>query len=486
MLASVLNIASAIFNNFVFLRAVALDVPKSELGLYMFVVSIISYLGLIQAGVDLAATQYIAEATGKKKEDEANRIFHQLRIYNRTVGFILIGLSSVILVGGWMISALGWGDREWAIDFSFVTIIGCLMSTVVIRIFSNPSVAALAGGQHVHITSIANLGNALASTLIGFALFSGGIGIVSIPLGQLIAGLGTYVYLGIQRRRRCPWSLEQPNDWSQGFGRLIRFGLLVCGVGALNILDASSEPLLFRILAEDYEQHIADYGMWNRVPMLVIAIVAALLNNSTAFVTAKLHENRSDGLKFHRQIFVLSGVIAAIGTAGIGLWLSPFMHHWLKGQYDLPSGWPCGLALGLVVFAKSAGSSGAFIFYALGKGRVVVLQSAIQAISKWMLAPFLIGMAPVLGMSMVAAISSALGLLFVMTQLGRIEGYQISECWKVTGLGALSGILAFLLASRLEAVDLNTMILGMSACGAIGGGIALIALQWFRRTLAFA
>src|SRR5438552_11239105 len=96
--SSLLCVFSALLTNLWLLREIAQEVDAGALGLYGLILQIASYLGVLQLGLDMAASRQIAEFLGRDATASAHRAYRDLARFNIVLAWICGGAS--LLVGG--------------------------------------------------------------------------------------------------------------------------------------------------------------------------------------------------------------------------------------------------------------------------------------------------------------------------------------------------------------------------------------------------
>ena len=179
--ASLLGMFTSLLSNLWLLRAITQEVDKPTFGLFLVVSTWLSYLGLLQIGLDMAAAQRIAEALARGNDSEAARVYRQLVWFNRA----LAGAFAAAIVGGALLVRhipLHSGADETILP-KIVLLIGF---SQVVAILARPTAAALTGTQQLALVNFIRVGSSLATTLLAYLLLRRGG--CSLPAGRGCGG----------------------------------------------------------------------------------------------------------------------------------------------------------------------------------------------------------------------------------------------------------------------------------------------------------
>lgn len=409
---TLLGVFGALLNNLWLLAAVANEVSKSELGLYLFAAATIGYFALAQLGLDAASAQRIAESLGRNEPEQAARIYRQLDCFNRGVSLLAALLTTVVGIFTWFLAPLELRDVTcW--------IVAATGFGTALRLLANPARAALNGAQNVHIVGTIGLLSNLLTPLLGYVLLKLGIGVLCLPFSQFVTALLVLVIVHLQRVRTCPWTRIAIVDRWLGFRSLFRFGVGVSGSIGLAMIVATCEPVLFKLVSSQALLHVAVYYIWLRFPAMTFVLSSGLLNNAGPALATAFARNHDAGILFFRRILWISTGIGAVSTFAIAAWLVPVVHHWLEGKYDLPGGQNVALGFGALVGLHAIMSALASVFYPLNRIRSVVGGYGIQAASKILLGLGLIALFSVNGMVWAYTLSTVLATVWLQMRLIR-------------------------------------------------------------------
>ncbi len=474
---TLLGVVGALLNNLWLLAAVADEVSKSELGLYLFAAATIGYFALTQLGLDAASAQRIAEAIGRKEKSLATRIYYQISYFNNGICLLVAACTTIATVTAWFFAPAELRDVACWIVAS--TGLG-----TTIRLFANPARAALNGAGNVHLVGIVGLMTNLLTPVLGYILLKNGAGVLCLPFSQFITALLAMLILHLQRIKTCSWSRERVIDRWDGFSSLFKFGVGVSGSIALAMLVATCEPILFKLASSEALLCVAVYHIWFRFPAMTFVLSSGLTHNSGPALATAYARDASEGITFFRRLFWIATGIGAICTFAVVSWLTPFVHHWLNGKYDLPNGISISLGFGVLIGFRAILLAVASFFYPLNRIRDVVCGYAIQAGSKIILGLCLIPFFSIRGMVWAYALSTFLAAAWLLLILIRRDVVKTREAVASFSSISATASLGWVVAQYTENLDLKQTIVGI---GITTVCLALIVFATFcvtqRRTL---
>lgn len=455
------------------MRLVALEVDKADFGVYLLTVSVIAYIGLSQMGLDLAASQRIAEALARGDERGANRIYHQLTRYNAgicfAVGlFIACAILFILCAGGYQKPEL----IAWIIFF--------VGFSGVVQLFSVPATATLSGSQNMHLIGILNQSTSLGTIMLGYTFLRSGWGILCLPAAQAVMTPISLCVLHVLRLRNCPWTRQPVQEIWQGFGKLFRYASGVAVAVAVGMLDSSSDPIIFKLGSSEPLVDTATFNIWNRFPAMTLIFSSALLTNSGPTLASKMAKAQSEGLAFHRSILWLSTTIGSSATIGLCIWLVPFMHHWLDGTYDVASGNYIAIALATAIGFRALMVALIYLLYPLNRVKFVVKSYAVLVVLKVIFGATLVQISPVAGMAWANAIAAMGATIYVGATLRRVANYNVRTLVGTFALVILAALIGSTFGGSTAGASLTMMIIGILATMAVLGILCLGLVHWLQ------
>jgi O-antigen/teichoic acid export membrane protein len=388
-----MGVFSSLLSNLWVMRAVAAEEPKDELGLFFAFTTFLSYLMLLQAGMDFAVSQRVAEALVNGDEASARRVYRQLVWYNRGLaGVVVMAVVAVILT-------LQWGrltDASNTVLAQRLTAVSGLF--MALSALTLPSSAAIAGVQSLHAVHLTRVASNFAVVLLAYVFLQLGAGVLCLPAAQAVAQGGTLGVLSYLRRKYCPWADGPVVDPWAGFRRLFRYASTVGGVGVLNTIEFGCEPVVITAVLGDPLPVLAAYSLWLRFPGIAFGVGGGVIVNASPTLASAFTADRSRGVVLYRKLFWAAALIALAAAAGVGLWLTPFVHHWLGGAYDQPDGPLISTLLAAFASLRIVSVTMSQLLYTLGEGRLVLYTAATIAGCKVALGLLLTPLWPTFGL----------------------------------------------------------------------------------------
>jgi O-antigen/teichoic acid export membrane protein len=430
---SILGIASGLLTNLWLIRSVTREVSSSDFGTYAFVLQIIAYLGIMQLGLDFAASRKIAESLARDDESAASQAYAEVARFNRVAGVVL-GVT-ILVVGGVLWSGIGPSGHSQGLAGRIVLLSG---SATVTNFFSRKWSAALIGGQHQEFVNTLSVLNSLAVTVLAYVLLRLGLGILSLPAGYLIGACMTAAASSMGVRKLCPWLRRDARQHDPVLMRsMLRFGSYSTLGSIAWTIEVTSDVAILGAIGGTAA--VANYVLWWRFPSMIFDLCTRLVG--AAFPTfAERHGGTPDSAAaLLGKVGWLSAGLASLSLVGIGLWLPAFMRLWLGGAYVLADGHAVAVAFGTVVALRTFGNLLGMFWLASGDARFGALLGWAQAGVKVLLALFLAPHLGILGLAASSVAASALqvgGLAVLLRRRGFLERGKVTP-WVVMTCGAI-------------------------------------------------
>ena len=434
---SLLGMFTAILSNLWLLQAVTEEVDKSTFGLFLVVSTTASYLGLLQLALDLAAAQRIAEALSRADEMGAARIHRQLLWFNRALGalcaaFALCGAGVAYLLP---VNA----DVDESVMPTVILLTGLSQAAAMM---SRPAVAALAGAQYLSTVNLVRVGGSLAAALLAYALLRLGAGVLCLPAADLVVQLASWTALAQGRRRLCPWAAISVPDFKTRFGDLFRYGMAISLAVVVNLVIASCDPFILQTAGPGGLEAAALFYVWLRFPQLASALCSNLVNSSGPSLASAFAANPEQGRAMYRRVFMAVVGVSLATTVGLGMWLAPFVHHWLGGRYDLEDRVWVAAAMAALIGLNNFVVLAASVFYPLGEVKLIVWVFSVQAATKVAAGLLLVQFAPILGMTVAGGVATLLAVGLFAVALARRQILPVTFMVRVAALMTIGCVAA--------------------------------------------
>jgi O-antigen/teichoic acid export membrane protein len=415
------------------LREITAVVEKPELGLYGLISQIVTYLWLLQIGLDAAASQGIAVALGRGDPAAANRVYHQLARFNRYGAGVCVAVVTLATV----VVPVVFTSNE-GFDSLVTELIGLLGLGQVVGFFTRAEVAALSGSQRLATVNFIRFGQTLIAVGIAYVLLTLGWGVRCQPAADLLTQAGGYLLLRRATRATCDWYSPAVTDLWTGFYRVGRYAFFSSLSGLAAVVDSIADVLILQA-SPDGLNAIAYYTVWHRAPTLLHAVTNNLLNSAFPTLTTSLAADVAAGRRLFQTVSHPVVGLTTLSFLGLGLWLPPFVHLWVQGRYDLANG---GLvawsAAGMTCIRLTVNLLVLYV-YAVGRTAFVAWLMWTQCLVKIAAAVALVPMHGLAGLYLAYCICSLIPFAALLVLLRRINLTGREFSWRVVALTTLAG-----------------------------------------------
>lgn len=466
-----LSIVSALLTNLWLLRAIAKEVEPGVFGLYAFVLQIAGYLAILQLGLDMAVSRQVAESLGRGDQDDACRAYQELVRFNRLATWVCLGLT-------FSVAAILWAKDHGGSDHADVSAwLALLTGTAQALSFRTRSpTGALIGSQFLSLVNLTGVGRTISTTVLAYLLLRTGWGILCLPAAEVVTQAGAWLILSHLRRAYCPWSSDVPPDGARPLKPMLRYGLLTTIGGLGWTIEATSDVFILQALWGS--DTVAAYVLWWRFPQLAFTFSTNLAASAFPGFAARCAVSPSEGTCLLGKVGYLSLALGSLSLVGIGAWLPAFVHYWLRGDYDLPSGKEVALFMGLLVCLRTVGNLLAMFWLATGRAQLTTTMCWIQAVVKIALAISLANAYGIVGLVVASCIASLIQAIGVGVFLWRERLLRISLVGLAIALTGTALTSAYFLGNFLERPPVPALIGGMLLT-TIAWGMVCLVLAWF-------
>lgn len=470
--AGLLNVFSSLLANIWLLGIVTRDVDKPTLGLFLLITSSAGYLGLLQLSLDFAAGQRIAIALAKNDPNTAARLVRQTAWFNQLLAGVILAATAIAVTG--VMTAVD-DSQQSRFLASLLTLVGLTQALICL---SRPVVAGLTGSQNIATIQIVKVAFSIISTVVAFTLIRAGVGVLSLAIAEVGMQAGIWLTLGRVFASRCPWSRLAVLNLGTGLGELIRYGAVVSITSLVNYACLNCEPFLL-LLAETARQSTAEYYIWARFPQLFYSMNWLLFGAVSPAVAAAYATSDVTGHNAFAKVSRVIAVMTFAGMLGLGIWLTPVVHFWTGGRYDLADAIWVATAMAAGVGGRNLIAAFSLPFYATNRVRTVTLAHSAQLAVKVTLGIVLVPLSPVLGVAVADAASALVSFI--------VLGVALHRNGDATMRTLVAPLLVLGLVTAAIAVGANATVsfgLWSTAAGIAGTAacLAVLLALWLRRT----
>ncbi|MCH9015026.1 MAG: oligosaccharide flippase family protein [Gemmatimonadetes bacterium] len=180
-----------------------LRLGQENYGLWLLVVQVVGFLGLLDLGVTVIVPREIAFATGRERRGRETAHTEVRKLVGQTANHVLMQIPIVILIGIGVLLLLpqGWA----AAQFPLAVVLLVYVATFPLRIFQ----ATLSGLQDFAAVAAITTASWLAGTLVTVALVLEGFGLYSVAIGWSVTQILIAVLGFLRLRRSFPDALPR-------------------------------------------------------------------------------------------------------------------------------------------------------------------------------------------------------------------------------------------------------------------------------------
>ena len=294
-------------------------------GIWLVLTAAISFLNLLDGGITLSGTRFLAKALGGGDTSGADRVTGTLRWLYHRVGLVcLAGTALLVLAVPWLVRDPAWRDTGRMV-------LVALGGGTALRFFLRIHLVVLKSHLRYDLIVAASLVKLLVQTALILFLLSRGHGLVVLALAQIGSDLLDQCLVVLFSRRTQAASAARPCP--ELLPEILRFSGLALLNSAGQHLRSRIDPFVLSTFVG--VASVPVYNMGLRLVTLFSDLVNALIGG-TFFTGFSQVEGRS-GLDGVREKFLLSlrvsAPLALFGAAGLGLLGPAFLLRWLGPDF---------------------------------------------------------------------------------------------------------------------------------------------------------
>ncbi len=385
---SLLGLISGLFTQLIFIRELAHVVPNDEFALYTFAFQIISYLNILQLGLDFATSREIALKLGQNDFTGAKESYKFIRTFNYKI--CVIGFILVFICSGLFFNGIGIHDEfDKDIAGKLVLLFG---ASIFINFISNPSIVALIGSNKQAKVNINNILITIATSVVAFILLkTTSLGVYSMPLSLILFNAFNIYLLKRKAYKYCEdWLIGNSSIVvTQGYNKsILKFSFLTTIGGLAWTIEATSD--IFILNGVSQLSLIAFYVLWWRFPQMSFDLVTRLTSSSLPSLNTSFGRSDSDAKLIFNRVVLLVGGLGFCVYISIASWLPAFINIWVGPQFFIDDMKLVSYLIGLLVYSRVIGNCFSMFTITIGKINYSTTLSWIQAIVKVIIAIYLL------------------------------------------------------------------------------------------------
>jgi len=438
-------------------------------GIWLVLTAAISFLGLLDGGITLSGTRYLARALGRNDLAEATRVAGTLHWLYRRVGLVCLGATGLLVLAvPWLVR-----DPEWQKAARLVLL--ALGIGMALRFFLRLHLVILKSHLRYDLIVAASLAKILVQTGLILWLLTLGHGLVVLALAQIASDLlDQCLVVFFARRTR---TVVEARPCRQLLPEILRFS----GLAFLNTtgqhLRSRIDP--FVLTAFVGVASVPIYNMGLRLATLFADLVNSVMGGTLLAGFSQV-EGR-EGVEGLRRKFLLSLrfslPLALLGGAGLATLGPAFLVRWLGPEFE-----DSGQVLRLLVLPYTLWlmqfPSGS-LFLSLNRHHQITRLTFIAGLFNAVLSAVLASRMGFYGVVWATFADMTLFYgLAVPLLVSRLLNLSLVEYWRRLLVPALQLGLVLALASRLAAPWTQPDYLSLAMAGLILGA-AFAAACWF-------
>ena len=370
---------------------------KSEFGLWAVLVQLMSYIGLVDLGINQAIARFLVDHKDRRGEGEYGALVKTSALVSSIQGLIVL---AVVTLGSPLLAAMMKIPAEY--QKTFVDLMRIQGLIAAFTFCTNPLGIMLYAHQRMDIVNRVSIFGMMASLGLLVLFLVEACGIYSFIYANAITAAISPVYLFWQCRRLgfLPHAGEWGNvSWRQ-FKEVFLYGkdVFMMNVG-IQLITASQVIIVSYVLGLEAA---AAWTVGTRVFLLMRQLVFQPINAASAGLCEMLTRNETEWLRHRfKNLVVLTASLGAYLGVAFALCNSLFVNVWTDGKITwLPLN---DVLLGLWIFIASiqtTHTSFLFITKQIGGMRYVYFVEGCTFVTLSLLAGFRWGLPGIIACSM--------------------------------------------------------------------------------------
>lgn len=374
---SLLGVFSGLLTQLLYIRELTKVVSADSFSLYAFVFQIITYLSVLQLGLDFTVSREIAINLGRKNLSLANYSYSFITRFNRKVVYVCIALIAIAA----FLFYFGVG-----IPRTYNTGTATLLVLVfgVFQIFSfyiRPYSAALIGANFQNIVNTNIVIINILSTLFGYILLKLGFGLYALPISMSVWSIANVFIIRSLTRKKCKWITKEVLLPNKSLDRAsLKFGLTGTLGGIAWTIEATADVILLN--AAGLMNLVGLYVIWWRFPQMLFDLATRLTTSAFPSIATAHGVSTDRSTRILSKLTLIACGSAFIISAGIIFWLPSFINLWVGPKYFYPDFKNLAFLMSVLVFFRIVGNCFSLSLISMGKINITSLSAWIQAITK--------------------------------------------------------------------------------------------------------
>ena len=406
---SLLGIFSGLLSQLVFIRELVHSVSSDQFALYAFAFQVVTYMSILQLGLDFASSREIAIRLGQKNYKGACESFLFIKKFNNKI--CIVGLLVILSCSLFFYYGIGVSIKfNHLIAAKLILLFGLSM---VINFLSNPSIVALIGSNLQSKVNINNIVVTIATTCAAFFLLkTTSLGLFSMPLALIVFNLINLFILRNKAYRFCSEWLNNDNSFEIPLhyrNSIIKFAVITTIGGAAWTIEATSD--VFILSGTGYIELVGIYVLWWRFPQMFFDMATRLTNSALPSLNSSFGRSEEQSKNIFNKLLIVVGGVGFCFYVGIANWLPAFINLWIGKRFLLDESHFNSLLIGMLVYSRVVGNCLGMYTITIGQVNYSATLSWIQAFVKVVIAIILVKHMGIVGLFIASLVGSLLQIL---------------------------------------------------------------------------
>ncbi len=306
----------------------ALDM--SGYGLWLLVMSVASYCGLLDLGITFSASRFTAIALGAGNPENQGQILHIAQQYFRRIGLLILLISpALVYLIGLLIAIPDHAQVEMALAIVLIT--------MACRFFFRLPLVLLRGSVRYDLIALSSIIRTISQSALLVWLLNVDPGIIGIAISQAVGefmevGLNFYFSKGIFHGIKTPLVTAGETTPLRREMRMFAGSISVISVG--EALRMQANPLIVGFIRGPQDVPIYSVGM--RLITMIQDVVSAIFGGSLLSIFSHLH-GAGEGEELKKTFLRYSEWAAGFAACAVlgSTWLAPaFFHRWVGPELE--------------------------------------------------------------------------------------------------------------------------------------------------------
>jgi O-antigen/teichoic acid export membrane protein len=470
---SLLGVLSGVLTNIWLLRELTRVIEVSDLGIYLYLLQVVSYFAILQLGLDFAAAREIAERTGNRDFVSARVVYERLRRFNLILAVVVAFLGLIctlgIKLGLLMPVTIRTESRALASEVA-----GLISLSQVLLFSSRPSTVALIGAQFQSAVNIVTVGRTIGTTLLAFCLLQLDFYVLSVAVAEVVTHLIAIIVLRALARRKCRSLFQAPSPQIRPPQTWVRYAIVSALGGLAWTLESTSDVIISGTLGG--VELVAIYVIWWRIPAMVFD-AGTRLAFSAFPVFAHQHGVAGAASNIFSKTARVTSAMCTLAIITVSVLLPPFIDVWVGEKYSVERGSGLALLMGLLVGLRIWGNLLGIYSLSEGRANLTTVLSWMQAGVKIVLAILFVRHFGLHGLVAASCCASLLQGAFLTRHFLRRQVLLTSDVLRLLFLGFLALGGAILLGGNHYMVGWKGVLFGGMGITGLWAVICLVAFS---------